>query len=339
MRPVLSWLRRLPWALFPVASAIALSACGGGGGDATKTLDRAFNHRIDSADLKLQGQIDVEGSRRFSQPLSFQAAGPFRAGAGKLPSARLDVSVGTRGGQTVSTGFASTGDRVFLKFQDVYYEQPAAVVRKMNESFRRGPRRQTSLGALGLDARSWLEDAKREGVEQVAGVKTEHVSGRLKVATMLRDFNGFVRRSGGAIGSAAGQPPVEALSSAELRQVAEVVKDPSFDVYVGKDDGTLRRISGRVELQVPERDRERFGGTTGGTIQFSIEFSRINREQKIQAPASARPLSELTQSLGGPGPPPTAPGRPEALKKYGQCLDKAKPGDTDALQRCSRLLP
>ena len=62
------------------------------------------------------------------------------------------------GGQTVQTGFLSTGDRAFVKFEDVYYEQPAAQVRAANASIRRRAGA-APLRSLGLDPRSWLSDA------------------------------------------------------------------------------------------------------------------------------------------------------------------------------------
>jgi hypothetical protein len=320
-----------------MAAAVVLSSCGGGGGDATNALDRAFKHPIDSADLKLQLDIDVQRDTS-TQPIRFQATGPFRTNGRKLPSANLSVAAGTPGGQTISTGFLSTGDRLFVKFQDVYYEQPRAVVSQTNRNFKRDRSRNTSPTGLGLHPRSWLKEAKSKGSSQVAGVATEHVSGKLDVANLVRDFNRFLLRSGSAIGSATGQPVTPALTSAEIKRIVDFVKDPNFDVYVGKRDGILRRIAGQVKLHVPDRDSSQLRGLKGGTIQFSVEFDNVNGHQRIQAPSNARPLSELRQFLGGAAPPPTGTIRPDALKKYAQCLDRSKPGDTDAIQRCTRLL-
>ena len=87
------------------------------------------------------------------------------------------------GGQTVQTGFLSTGDRAFVKFEDVYYEQPAAQVRAANAAIRKAGGRGSSLRSLGLNPRSWLSEASEEGDERVAGVETSHVSGRLDVAS------------------------------------------------------------------------------------------------------------------------------------------------------------
>ena len=162
----------------------------------------------------------------------------------------------------------------------------------------------------------------------------------------------------------------EPLSAKDIRQISEVVKNPSFDVYVGEDDDILRRVSGRLEFDVPEDDRDSLG-LKGGSLEFSVEFSDVNGDQSIEAPANARPLSALTRSLGAGGvlggatgstggspganggatvtPPATGSGggsasppadAPDAddFKRYVDCLDEARPEDTDALQRCAELL-
>ena len=100
--------------------------------------------------------------------MRIQASGPFRTNEGKLPSVDLELRVGTDGGgQTVQTGFLSTGDRAFVKFEDVYYEQPAAQVRAANASIRKAGGR-GSLRSLGLDPRSWL-DGRRGGGGRARG--------------------------------------------------------------------------------------------------------------------------------------------------------------------------
>jgi hypothetical protein len=344
--------RRLPPAVLLVVALIAASGCGGGGNDkdAQALLDKAFKQSIDSGDLKLDAEIQVKGNPAFSRPVRIEASGPFRNNKGKLPSANLELRIGG-GGQTVQTGFLSTGDRAFIKFQDVYYEQPASKVAQANRSIAGGgKKRKSSLKALGLDPRGWLKDSQTEGDEKVAGTDTTHVSGKLDVSRVVQDFNSFVKRSGGAIGGATGQVP-KPLPQKDLKKISDVVNDPTFDVYVAKSDNTIRRISGHLELDVPKADRSSVGGIEGGSLSFTIEFSKVNGNQQIVAPARARPLSELTQSLGtsalgGTGgssgstttpAPSSAPGS-SAYKRYADCLDKADPQDTDALQRCAELL-
>ena len=100
----------------------------------------------------------------------------------------------------------------------------------------------------------------------------------------------------------------------------------------------------------------------------------VNGDQEIEAPANARPLSDLTESLGGGaldglgatgGGEETTPVAPadsdppnagaggdgsggsaapaespeaEAFREYSECLDGEGPEDTEALQRCADLL-
>jgi hypothetical protein len=339
-------------------AALALASCGGGDDkeDAQDLLDKAFSNSIESADLKVDTSIQVRGSPSLEKPVRITAAGPFRTNDNKLPSADIELKVGTDGGgQTVTTGFLSTGDRAFVKFQDVYYEQPPSQVAKANRSIAKNEGKQGSLRGLGIDPRSWLGEAKTEGEEEIAGVKTRHVSGTLDVEAVMRNLNEFVRKSGAALGGATGQTPPQPLSAEDIRQVGEVVRDPTFHVYVGKDDDIIRRVSGKIEFDVPEASRESLGGIESGSIEFQVEFADVNGDQEIEAPANARPISSLTRSLGGGGTlpgigggddsgstTPTVPDNqtPEAedFQEYADCLDKARPEDTEALQRCAELL-
>ena len=336
---------------------LALASCGGGDDkeNVQDLLDKAFSSSIQSADLKIDASIQLKGSPGLDKPVRISASGPFRTNDRKLPSADIDLKIGTDGGgQTVTTGFLSTGDRAFVKFQDIYYEQPAAQVAQANRAIAQNKDKRGSLRALGLDPRTWLSEAKDEGDEDIAGVKTRHVSGELDVEAVMRNLNEFVRKSGSTLGGATGQTPPKPLSEDDIRKVGEVVRDPTFHVYVGKEDDIIRRVAGKIEFDVPEESRESLGRIQSGAIEFEVEFSKVNGDQEIEAPANPRPLSDLTTSLGGggtlpglgggpqetPTPPSTDGTSPEAqdFKEYADCLDKARPEDTEALQRCAELL-
>ena len=359
----------------------ALAAVGCGGGDEKESvediLDQAFRQQINSADLKIEAELDLKGGASAGRPVRIEATGPFRTNASRLPSVDIDLRVTTEGsGQAIQTGFLSTGDRTFVKFQDVFYEQPPGEVARANRTIARNDKKRGSLRALGINPRAWLGRATDEGEAEVAGVKTRHVSGTLEVEAVMRNLNRFVRRSGSAIGGATGQTVPAPLSSEDIQRVGEVVRDPSFDIYVGRQDDIIRRVSARLEFVVPDESVEELGGLESGTLTFSVEMSEVNGDQEIEAPATARPLSALTRSLGGAldgltggGEPPTpvAPGdadppnagaggdgsqpgtappdaetgdspEAEAFREYAECLDEARPEDTEALQRCADLL-
>jgi hypothetical protein len=367
MRPI---TRRLSAALLATASAAALAACGGGDskteGDVESLLDRAFRQSVTSADVKVDAQLELDGVRGLDRPIRLEASGVYIAGKEKLPQADIDLRLGSQeAGQTVESGFLSTGDRAFLKFGGEFYEQPREDIDRANRELRgaEGDGGAGALRDLGLDPRRWIVDAASEGEDDVAGARTEHVSAKLDSRAVFLDLNKLVERSAGAVGGITPGTP-RPLSAADLDRLTEVVGDPSFDVYVGAEDDIIRRISASVEITVPEADRARFGGLESGTLRFSVELSDVNGDQKVEAPANSRPIEDLTTQLGGlgalgapepeserlPAPEDGATTVPEAgvpgeargtdaLQQYTDCLDQASPGDTDAIARCRELLP
>jgi hypothetical protein len=349
-------VRRLALLLLIALGVCTLGSCGGGEDQESveDLLDRAFSGEIRSADLKLEAEIELKGL--LKDPIKIEAEGPFRTNQGKLPSADIELRVGSGGGgQTITSGVLTTGDRVFLKFQDVYYEQPAGQVRETNRRLAKRNRKGSQpLSELGLDPRSWLAEAKDEGDAEVAGVDTNHVSGTLDVESLMRNLNKFAQRSASALGSGEEAPP--RLTGEDIRELSAAVKNPSFDVYAGKQDNLIRRVSGRIEFEIPEASRTGLGGLKGGSIVFSFELHNVNGDQEIEAPAHSRPLSKLTESLGGAigalgagGGTGQEPGPEEGeedgestdadqFRQYAECLDKARPEDTEELQRCADLL-
>jgi hypothetical protein len=337
-------------ALLTLAAMLALGACGGDDGgserDAEALLDRAFAKSISSADLKLNAQLEVRGLQGLEGPIRFEASGPFQSGEGGLPKLDIDIRVGAQdAGQTVQTGFLSTGDRAFLKFGGEFYEQPRADIARANRQLQRSgdSDQKSALAQLGVNPREWVTGVRIEGEDEVAGVQTEHVSAKVDVRRMLTDLNKAVERSGQAVGGVAPGTP-NPLSDAQLDKLASAVKEPTFDVYVGKDDDVIRRVSANLEVSIPEADR---ADVEGGSLRFSVEFADVNGDQTVEAPSKARPIADLAKQLGGisalgggrtfPGSGQDGSGS-ESSQGYEECLNKAPPGDTDALTRCAELL-
>lgn len=363
---------RQPWtavllAALLLALPLMLGACasgGDGGGDdedAQALLDRAFDEPVPSADVDLDLQLDVEGLPGFEDPLRIGATGPYVRAEKSLPKLDLDIALEAQGaGQAIEAGLLSTGDRVFLKFGGAFYEQPADQVARTNRQLARQGNGGGSFSDLGLDARKWIVDARIDGEEEIGGVATEHVAGTLDVEAALTDLNGLVKRSAGALGEAgeAARP----LGREEIERLAKSVDDPTFDVYVGKDDDIVRRVSLRIDVDVPERDRKDVGGITGASIRLTAQLDDVGGDQRVQAPRSARPLSELTSQIGsfdaltgggldGDGDATTtAPDATDGggedggaalddFERYGDCLDAADPNDDAAISSCRALLP
>jgi hypothetical protein len=344
--------------------AAGAGGCGGGEDeqDVTALLDRAFKRSVESADLKLDAELQIDGLQGLDRPVRIQASGPFISGDRKLPQIDVDLTIGAaEAGQTVQTGFLSTGDRAFVKFGGEFYEQPQADIARANRELAKGGGRgRGSLADLGLRPRAWIADAKAEDDEKVAGVETDHVSATLDARRVFADLNKLVSRSANAVGGATPGVP-EPLTAAQLDELAAIVKSPTFDVYVSKTDGTIRRVSGNIRVVVPEKDRSRLNGISGGSLRFTVELRKVNGSQSVEVPAKVRPIADLSEQLGGaralrpqpepqPEPGMPAPGAPAApgssgdtpdlgtFEQYSQCLDRARPDDTRALSRCAELL-
>jgi hypothetical protein len=347
-----------------LALGLTLAACaggssdGGGGEDATALLDRAFAEPVPSADLDIDLQLEIEGLPGFDDPLRVSATGAYVRAEKALPKLDLDVALEAQGaGQAIQSGVLSTGDRVFMKFGGSFYEQPAEQVARTNRRLARGKGGGGSLSDLGLDARGWVLDARIDGEEEIGGVTTERVSGTLDVEAVLTDINGLVKQSAGALGAAAdGARP---LRPREVERLAASVEEPAFDIYVGKDDGVVRRVTLRVDVDVPEADREDIGGMTGASIRFTAQLDDVGGDQEVSAPSTARPLSDLTSQIGslsalaggglGGGDDATTTPRDGAedgdgaglddFERYSNCLDAADTNDADAISSCRALLP
>lgn len=340
-----------------VALAVGLAACGGGaddsgGGerDAEALLDRAFAEPIPSADVDLDAQLDIAGIAGLEEPLRIRATGPYLRAERRLPQLDLDVAIEAQGaGQAIQTGVLSTGDRTFLQFGGTFYEQPREEVAATNRQLARGDRGQSgSFADLGLDASGWVLDAELEGEEEIDGVATDHVTGTLDVAAALRDINGLVRRSAGSL-DAAGQQ-ARPLRPAEIARLARAVREPTFDVYVGKEDGIVRRVSLRIDVDVPEEQRADLEGLERASIRLSAQFDDVGGDQEVVAPRRSRPLSDLTTQIGGLGGlTGQAPSAGEtgsdgdttldAFESYAACLDAAGPEESEAIDSCRALLP
>jgi hypothetical protein len=343
--------------------AAVLSACGGGSSSEVKdTLDKAFSTPIKSARINLDVTLKLNGVKSLNGPIKLSVQGPYESGgANTIPKVDWDIAA-SAAGQNFTAGFISTGDNAWVGFQGQNYEVGTAAIAEVNKQIKQaaGTSDKKGLSQFGIDARNWLTDAKDEGGEKVAGVDTNHVSAALDVSRFVDDVNQLVQKAGGNLPGGASAPQ---LTPEEQKQIEDVVKNPRFDVYAGKDDNVIRRLSADLTFEVPKKQQAQLGGLTGGTLSFSIEFAEVGKAQTITAPANAKPLSELTSQLGGlgsvlgggsagsgssssgsgssgsgsSGSSSSGPSA-DALTKYSECLQKADPSKPAELQKCADLL-
>jgi hypothetical protein len=342
---------------FAAVAALALSACGsdsGGGGDAKQTLADAFKTPIKSGNLSLDISAKVDGVAQLSQPVSLKLSGPFESrGQNKVPKLDLDVNV-SGAGQTFTGSLISTGDNAFVGFQGQNYEVGTELVKQFEQQAATQNQKQgLSPKELGIDPASWLKDPKEQGDEDVAGAATTKITGGLDIEKMLNDVNGAVDKAGSAMGGNA-----QKLTPEQIAQVKQVVKDPTFEAFVSKDDKTLRRLTVNIGFTIPEAQRQQANGATGGSVKFSLQFANVGQPAQVTAPTDAKPITELQQQLqsgglgglggsgssgsgssgsGGSGGSGGSSGSSKQFEEYAKCLEQAN-GDQAKIQECSKIL-
>src|SRR3954463_15858617 len=287
------------FALLCVAlSAALLSACGSGNSDDVKeTLDKAFSTPIKSARIDLEVSLQLDGVKQLNGPVKLSVQGPYETGGSQtIPNTDWDIAA-SAAGQNFSAGFISTGDNAWVGFQGQNYEVGKAAVAQINRQIQQaaGQNKNKGFSQFGIDPRDWLTDAKDEGSEKVAGVETDHVSAALDVSKFVDDLNQLVKKAGSSAGTSA------QITPEQKKQIEDIVKNPRFDVYVGKDDNVIRRLSADLSFTVPSDKQAQLNGLKSGTLSFSIDFANVGKPQTITAPANAKPLSDLTSQLGGLG--------------------------------------
>ncbi|WP_354701231.1 hypothetical protein DSM112329_01539 [Paraconexibacter sp. AEG42_29] len=305
--------RRPVAAFFAVLCLLFVAACGGSDekkpSGAAGVLAEAFgpDKPVRSGDVDAAITFDQTGLTGVGPQVKVDLEGPFQSqGGGKLPFFDLDFGL-LAGGTQLKAGAVSTADKGFLKFDGADYALPAAVFTQFQKAYKDslqaasdGDKKAsgTSLQSLGVDPLRWLSAPKTVGTEQVGGVATDHVSASVDVPKLLEDVDKLLRKAGsvsGAAGQAAGVP--NGLTTPQRTVLAGAVTGTTFDVWAGKDDGTLRKLDVTVAFELPEIAQAAAGGLKKGRLRLALTVADLNEKQTITAPTTTRPFAELQTQL------------------------------------------
>ncbi|MEK6272268.1 MAG: hypothetical protein AABM42_06430 [Actinomycetota bacterium] len=288
---------------------------GGGGEDPNEVLDQTFNNpeQISSGVLSISLDGSAEGDQ--SGNLTATIEGPFQSGKGDpaaFPQLDLTAQISASGaGQSFDFdgGLITTEDNAFVEYQGQAYEVGSSLFQQFTtayeQSVRQAQTQQDNQNAssiferLGVDPQTWLTNLSNEGDEDVEGTETIHIHGDADVEQIVSDIAKIAQRTPGGV--------AQALDPAQLDQVKSAIQEASLDVYSGKDDHILRRLSLSLTIEPPASA----GGSsvTSVNVDLSVTLSDVNETQTISAPSSAKPISGLLSqfglsglgSLGSPG--------------------------------------
>ncbi len=346
--------------LLALLAAVSLAACGssrgGSSGDARKLLDETFNgsHKITSGNLDLNFTLSAQGSPALSKPVTVALKGPFASqGKAKLPKFDLAATVAAQS-QNIRAAAVSTGDKGFIGFQGTTYSVPPQVFSQFKSSYEQSQAKSQNqngnpLSRIGIKPLDWLEDPKTIGDEDVAGTSTTHITAGVNTSKFVDDLNKILANASSLGVPNTGRLP-RSITPDQKGQIEKAIKNATFDVWTGKDDKTLRKLAIKLAIEVPPSANA--NGVKSADISLSLQIAGLNSPQTVNEPTGTKPLSDLTSQFGGglgglggggttpggtPGTTPTTPGASPNIKKYSDCLAKAR-GDLAKQQKCASLL-
>jgi hypothetical protein len=286
--------------------AVAVAACGGGGGssqNASTLLKQTFSgsHVVNSGNLSFSLTIAPSGSSKISGPITLSFGGPFQSlGKGKLPKSNFNVSISALG-HTGTLGILSTGTAGYISMDGTSYQMPAATFQKLESSFASlasspGSSGTGALGKLGIDPLHWLVHPTVAGSETIAGTSTTHIRAGIDVSALLRDLNTFLGKAS-SLGVSGSTTVPTSISSATQTKIASEVQNPSFDVWTGSSDKTVRKLSIGLTLPISGQLSTLLGGLSSAGITLTMQYGDLNQTQNIVAPTTVAPYSQFTTKI------------------------------------------
>jgi hypothetical protein len=293
-----------------VLSSLVLAACGSSSSSSespSTLLSQTFTgtHKVTSGVLNLTLTIDTSGSSSLNGPITISFGGPFQTrGAGKLPESNFTVSANALG-RSVALGILSTGTSGYVTLQGTSYQMPQATFQKLESSFAQlattGGTSQGSgtLSKLGIHPLRWLTHPTTVGTENVGGTETTHIHAGVNVPVLLNDLNTFLEKASSASNVSGASALKSGLSPATRQKVAAAIRNPSFDVWTGTSDKTIRRLTIGLTLPVTGTLSTQLGGVRSADIGLTMQYANLNQPQKITAPTAVRPFTEFQSKVSG----------------------------------------
>lgn len=350
-----------------LAGSISLSSCGddapssGAAPDARTLLRDTFSPTngtsIKSATVELSVSGKLAGSTSGKGSGTVKVSVDKASEKGKLPDFRAELTAnGSSEGKDLDldAGATYSGGRFYLSYDGQDYDAGEQLSKQIAEAASQSlgttPQGgQLPTARLGLEPGTWLKAPKIDGTEQIGGVDAYRITGDVDLKTMVPDILDAARKAQSVAGAAGAGQQVPTVTDAQLESAAKQVKQLDLTIWTGKEDRILRQL--KVQLSL---DGDKKGDNLSGTIQLTL--TAVNEEQKISAPSSTKPLTELPQlgallgaagglssgaassgAQGASGDQSSDSGSAEAAAAYAACVSQAGT-DPAKLNACERLI-
>ena len=190
----------------------------------------------------------------------------------------------------------STGTGGYVTLDGAAYQLPAADFQRLESGFSSvGGSGQGGggLSALGINPQHWLTNASVVGSDTVGGADTTHIRAGVNVSALLADINTLL----GKASSSSGTKLPSSIPQATQQKIAAAIKNATVDVWTGKSDKVLRKLSLNLTVPVTGQLSTLAGGATSAGIGFTLQYSDVNQPQTIAAPSNIKPYSQFTTKL------------------------------------------
>jgi hypothetical protein len=277
-----------------VAACILIAACAGGGKPTAKaTAARLVSQAVsasgavDSGRVALTLTLSLDGIKQLAgEPVTLDVSGPFRRDPNGQISADLAATV-EAAGDSAHIEVVLLPGHTYLGIGGAFYDLPRPAGDGAQGASGPSGASGGILGTLGIDPHGWLTDLHDVGPADIGGVKTEHVSARVDIASLFG-----ATAMAGVVGSTG---PSGLAGLAPL--LAQAITSAKADVYTGLDDHIVRRFDLAVSFTVPALADAAVDGLSGGTLNLVTTLTDLGQPQTITPPANAQPRSHLLNGV------------------------------------------
>jgi hypothetical protein len=188
------------------------------------------------------------------------------------------------------------GDQAWLQLNGKWYTLPAdALSSSSGDSGSSGG--QSKLDAQQLIAAfgkpgSIIKDAKLDGTEDVGGVKSDHISGSVDIAALVKGLTTAMS----SVGSTS-TPISPADLQSSVTQLQQYIKGATVDIFVGQSDHFIHKLATKIDGSIPS-DQQAGSGISGFDLSFDV--SSVGTDSpNVSAPDNPAPYQQLQSDIGG----------------------------------------
>lgn len=310
-------IRRSPVALALVAVALTAAACGGSSkssdstdtsgaavaagdnGDAAGILSAIDTKAVTGPQkLKLDLTVDIKGTPSNAQ-LAIFTKQPIKLGldgvvdsTGKSADMKVNVTLGK---DPVEAEIRSGGGKSWIQVDSKWYDLPAdALSSTTGQSLPAG----TSLSSVDAgkilaavgDPAKLLQNATVSS-EDVEGIDSDKVSGDVNIEGVAAAAANLSKTMG------SGTAPTQAEIDKTVTQLKKVVQKAHVDLWVGKSDHKVHRVTFTVDAKMDDATK-----TSSGldALILSLDVTTVDADAPdIKAPDSVGTPAEFQQALVG----------------------------------------